>query len=205
MSAQHLGLFISHYGNVAVFLLMTLESACIPIPSEVVMPLAGYHAFTAHQSFIVPVLIGTLANVVGGLIAYAVGRAGGRPFIHRYGRYILLNDRHLERAEQWFARRGEITVFVTRLLPALRTFISLPAGVAKMGLWRFTIYTAIGSFIWNFALTDAGYQLGQHWETVAKYTKPLTYIGAVLLVAAVVWFWFGRRRASAAQRTRQQR
>lgn len=204
MSAQHLGVFISHYGNIAVFLLMTLESACIPIPSEVVMPLAGYHAYSAHQSLIVPVIISTLANVVGGLIAYAVGRAGGRPLIHRYGRYILLSDRHLERAEQWFAKRGEVTVFITRLLPALRTFISLPAGIAKMRVWRFILYTVLGSVIWNFALTDAGYQLGVHWEAASQYTKPLTYVGALLLVAAVVWFWFGRRRATAARGNEKQ-
>lgn len=196
MSAQHLGLFISHYGNLAVFLLMTLESACIPIPSEVVMPFAGFHAYSSGQSLLVVVLVGTLANVVGGLIAYLVGRAGGRPFIRRYGRYILLNTHHLDRAEGWFDRRGELTVFIARLLPALRTFISLPAGVAKMGIWRFILYSALGSLIWNFALTYAGYQLGQHWDAVSTYTKPLTYFGALLLVLAVLWFWFGRRRSA---------
>lgn len=197
--AAHLDVFISQFGNIAVFVLMTLESMCIPIPSEVVMPYAGYHAFAHGQSYVVAVLVGTLANVVGGLIAYAVGRAGGRPFIRRYGRYILLNQRHLDRAEQWFQRRGEITVFITRLLPALRTFISLPAGVAKMRVGRFILYTAIGSLIWNFALTYAGFQLGKHWDVVATSIKPLTYFGAALLVLAVLWFWFGRRKAKSAK------
>ncbi|WDM02812.1 DedA family protein [Alicyclobacillus cycloheptanicus] len=180
---------------------MTLESICIPIPSEAVMPYAGYLAYTHGESYWAAVLVGTLANVVGGLIAYAVGRAGGRPLILHYGRYILLSQRHLDRAEDWFRRRGEITVFIARLLPALRTFISIPAGVAKMPLGRFIVYSALGSIIWNFSLTFAGFQLGKHWEVVASAIKPLTYFGALLLVLAVLWFWFGRRKAPGQRQT----
>lgn len=193
MTAQ-LGTFISHYGLIAVFILMTLESACIPIPSEVVMPYAGYLAFSEHLTFWSVVIVGTVANVVGSLIAYYVGRVGGRPFILKYGRYILLNQKHLERAEHWFSRHGQSTVFVARLLPALRTFISLPAGVAKMSLGPFILYSLLGSLPWNFALAYGGYQLGKNWELVGEYSKPLTYIGGVLFVAAILWFWFGRRR-----------
>ncbi|MCL6444738.1 MAG: DedA family protein [Alicyclobacillus sp.] len=195
MSA-HLSNLVAHYGYIGVFILMTLESACIPIPSEAVMPYAGYLSFTHTLSFWAVVLIGTLANVVGGLIAYGIGKAGGRPLVLHYGRYILLNQRHLERAEQWFDRHGEWTVLICRLLPALRTFISLPAGIAEMKLGRFVLYSALGSLPWNFALTYAGYYLGKHWEQIGHYIKPLTYLGVLLLVLAVLWFWFGKRRTA---------
>lgn len=190
------GPFIAHHGSLAVFLLMTLESACIPIPSEVVLPFAGYLAYHHSMSITVAVLVSTLANVFGGLLAYAVGLYGGRPFILRYGRFILLSERHLDSAERWFARYGEITVLVGRLLPAVRTFISLPAGVAKMPLGRFIIYSALGSLPWNLGLVLAGYQLGKHWNVVEHATKPLTYAGAAVLVLAALWFWFGRKRTS---------
>lgn len=194
MSA-HLTTFVSHYGLLAIFVLMTLESACIPIPSEIVVPMAGYLVFTHAIPFWAGLLVTVLANVFGGWIAYLVGTTGGRAFILRYGRYVLLNQHHLERAEQWFARRGEVTVFVARLLPAFRTFISLPAGVARMPLGKFLVYSLLGSIPWNLALMIAGYQLGAHWDTIDKHLKPITYIGIVLFVIAVVWFWFGRRRA----------
>lgn len=185
--------FVGHYGSLAVFILMTLESVCIPIPSEAVMPYAGYLAFTHQMSFVTAVVVATIANVFGGLIAYYIGKTGGRAFILRYGRYILLNEHHLTRAEQWFAHRGEITVFLARLLPGLRTFISLPAGIAKMPLGRFLIYSALGSLPWNFALVWGGFQLGKHWDSVGTYIKPLTYFAVIVLVVAVLWFWFGRR------------
>ncbi len=192
MSAQ-ISLFVSHFGSLAIFVLMTLESACIPIPSEVVMPYAGYLAFLHQITVWEAVLVATLANVVGGWIAYAIGIWGGRPFVLRYGKYILLNERHLQRAERWFAKRGEVTVLVGRLLPGLRTFISLPAGVARMPLGRFTLYSAVGSLPWNIVLTLAGFQLGQHWETIDKSLKPLSYFGALVLIATALWFWFGHR------------
>jgi membrane protein DedA with SNARE-associated domain len=193
---EHLLTFVTHHGTLAVFVLMALESACIPIPSEVVMPFAGYLSYHGTLSLAAVVIAATLANVVGGLVAYAVGRVGGRPFILRYGRYILLSQRHLEQAESWFERRGDITVLICRMLPALRTFISLPAGVARMPVGRFLLYSAIGSLPWNFVLAYAGFKLGQYWSLVDTYVKPLTYVGALVLVAAVVWFWFGRRTRS---------
>jgi membrane protein DedA with SNARE-associated domain len=195
LSAQ-ISLFVSHFGSLAIFILMTLESACIPIPSEIVMPYAGYMSFLHQFTIWDAVLIATIANVVGGWIAYAIGFFGGRPFVLRYGKYILLNENHLQRAERWFAKRGELTVLVARLLPGLRTFISLPAGMARMPLGRFTLYSAIGSLPWNIVLTLAGFQLGQHWSMIDKSLKPLTYFGVVLLIATVLWFWFGRRPES---------
>lgn len=183
---------VVHYGSLAVFVLMTLESVCIPIPSEAVMTFAGYLAFMGQMSFWGAVVIGTAANVVGGLLAYYIGLTGGRAFVLRYGRFVLLNPHHLDRAEAWFEKRGEATVFLARLLPALRTFISLPAGVAKMPLGKFLLYSALGSLPWNFALVLAGYQLGEHWETINLYLKPLTYFAGLILVVSVLWFWFGR-------------
>lgn len=193
--AEHLSLWVSQYGIVAIFVLMTLESACIPIPSEAVVPYAGYLAYNHQLSFAAAVISATVANVVGGLIAYWIGWRGGRPLILRYGRYILLSPRHLASAERWFGRYGEWTVFFGRLLPGLRTFISLPAGIGKMSLPRFVLYSALGSLPWNFALAWGGFQLGKHWEAVGTYLKPLTVFGVAVLVLAVLWFWFGQRHA----------
>jgi membrane protein DedA with SNARE-associated domain len=192
--AEHLSNFVSHYGSLAIFLLMTLESACIPIPSELVMPYAGYLAYAHEMSFLGAVLIATLANVVGGLLAYAIGRTGGRAFVLKYGRFVLLSPAHLDKAEDWFNRYGEWTVFFGRLLPGMRTFISLPAGMARMRLGKFVIFSAAGSLPWNFGLTWAGFQLGKHWNEVEHMLKPLTYFGAAVLLVAVIWFWSGRRK-----------
>lgn len=185
---------VHQYGYLAVFLLMTIESACIPIPSEAVMPYAGYLSSHHLLSLWGVITVGTLANVVGGLIIYYVGRSGGRALILRYGKYVLLSERHLTHAEAWFAKRGEITVFVGRLLPALRTFISLPAGIARMPVGKFVFYSVLGSLPWNAALTYAGFYLGKNFDVISKYMKPLTYLGAVLLVGGVIWFWSVRKR-----------
>lgn len=187
-----LSTMVAHYGLTAIFLLMALESACIPIPSEAVVTYGGYLAYSGDLSFWGVVIVSTIANLVGSLLAYAVGSYGGRPLILRFGRYVLLNERHLARAERWFARRGDVTVFVTRLLPALRTFISLPAGIGKMPLGRFVVYTVLGALPWNFGLALAGYKLGQHWDQVAHVIKPVTYGAAVVLLVVVVWWWLGR-------------
>jgi membrane protein DedA with SNARE-associated domain len=192
--AEHLSNFVSHYGSLAIFLLMTLESACIPIPSELVMPYAGYLAYAHEMSFLGAVLIATLANVVGGLLAYAIGRTGGRAFVLKYGRFVLLSPAHLDKAEDWFNRYGEWTVFFGRLLPGMRTFISLPAGMARMRLGKFVVFSAAGSLPWNVGLTWAGFQLGKHWNEVEHMLKPLTYFGAAVLLVAVIWFWSGRRK-----------
>lgn len=187
--------FIAHYGYIAIFVLSALESACIPIPSELVVPPAGFMASLGMLSLPGVIIVATLANVAGSWVAYAVGRRGGRPLIQRYGRTIRLNERHLDRAEAWFARHGEITVFVARLLPAFRTFISLPAGIGEMPLGRFLFYSLLGALPWNIGLGIAGYELGTHWETVDAYLKPLSYAAAFVLVVCVLWFWLGQRRA----------
>ena len=153
---------IGDYGYLAVFFLMVLESACIPVPSEVTMLFGGALASTAfagagHELDLVTVaLVGTAGNVVGSWLAYWAGAVGGRPLIDRFGRYVLVLPHEVDRAQEWFERWGELAVFVSRLLPVIRTFISLPAGVARMPFWRFTVYTVLGCLPWTFALAWLG-------------------------------------------------
>lgn len=191
---------IENYGYLAVFVLMVLESACVPIPSEVTMLFGGAAAnatFAAsvsadHLNFLVVGLLGTVGNLVGSWIAYGVGRAGGRPLIERWGRYIFLRTNELDRSEVWFAEHGQTAVFVSRLLPVIRTFISLPAGVAEMPLGRFSAYTVAGCLPWTFALAGVGYALGSRWTTVESYLRPVSLAIGILLVGAFVW-WLVRR------------
>jgi membrane protein DedA with SNARE-associated domain len=196
---------IENYGYLAIFALMVLESACIPIPSEVTMLFGGAAAnatFASSQGDFTPLnfllvgLLGTLGNLVGSWLAYWVGRVGGRPLIERWGKYIFLRPHELDRAEVWFAEHGEMAVFVSRLLPVVRTFISLPAGVAEMPLGKFTIYTFVGCLPWTFALAGVGYAVGENWTTVEKYLRPISIIIAVALAVAFVW-WLLKRRARA--------
>lgn len=186
---------ISDYGQIAIFVLSALESACIPIPSELVVAPAGVLAYNGLLSIWGVIISATLGNVAGGWVAYAIGRRGGRPLVERYGRYVFLNERHLKMAEDWFQRHGEITVFVARLLPAFRTFISVPAGVGEMPLIRFLIYSLLGSLPWNVGLALAGYLLGAHWEIIEAYLKPISYVAAAAMVIIVIWLWIVARRA----------
>lgn len=184
---------IRHYGVYAVFFAMILESACIPLPSELIMTYAGFEAFHGDLNFTAAVIAGVSGNVVGSWLAYYVGRRGGRPFLRRYGRYILFSERHFEHAERWFARYGSIAVLVSRVLPAVRTFISLPAGIAKMNPSRFTLYTIIGSIPWVYILALAGFALGQHWNAISGSINKLGYLFALAFIVAIVWF-IGRNR-----------
>ena len=192
-------------GYLAVFLLMVAESACIPIPSEVTMLFGGALANTTFVASVAPghrplnvfavALVGTVANLVGSWLAWGVGYRGGRPLIERWGRYVFLRRHHLARAEAWFDDHGETAVFVSRLLPVVRTFISLPAGVARMGFGRFSVYTFAGCLPWTFALALAGYGLGSQWHTVERLLRPLSVVIALVVVAAVAW-WIVRQRRS---------
>ena len=190
---------VSDHGYLAVLVLMVLESACIPIPSEVVMLFGGalagglLAAGHPHVSLVGVALAGAAGNLVGSLLAYAVGRAGGRPLLERYGRYVLIRPEHLDRSERFFARRGDLAVLVGRVLPVIRTFISLPAGVAEMPVWRFSVFTLIGSLPWTFALAGAGYALAANWNSVASAFSVASVVVAVMAVAVIVW-WFVRNR-----------
>jgi membrane protein DedA with SNARE-associated domain len=189
---------IGDYGYVAIFVLMVLESACIPIPSEVTMLFGGALAspgFAApgHELDLVLVaLVGTLGNLVGSWLAYGAGAAGGRPLVDRFGRYLLILPHEVDRAHVWFQRRGELTVFVSRLLPVIRTFISLPAGVARMPFWRFTVYTILGCLPWTFALAWLGYLLGENWEKVEAFLQPVAWAIVIALAIGLIW-WVTRR------------
>ncbi|MCU4183131.1 DedA family protein [Acidiferrimicrobium sp. IK] len=198
---------ISHHGYTAVFLLMVLESACIPIPSEVIMLFGGalagglLAAGHPHVSLLGIGISGAVGNLAGSLIAYAVGRAGGRPLVERYGHYVLLRKDHIDKAEAFFARRGDVAVLVGRVLPVVRTFISLPAGVAEMPLGRFTLYTLIGCLPWTFALAGAGDALASNWDSVTSYFTVASVVIAVVVVAVIVRWLLKLRRQRSQQTT----
>ncbi len=181
---------ISHLGYGGIVLLMALESACIPLPSEIIMPFAGYLAATGAMTLWGAALAGAIGCQIGSLVAYYIGAYGGRPLVERYGRYVLFSHHDLDLADRWFRRHGNITVFVARLLPAIRTFIALPAGISRMEIWRFNLYTFTGSFIWSLGLAWIGMKLGSHWDTLGPYfNRSETAIGA-FLVAGAVWYLY---------------
>jgi len=183
---------IGDHGLLAIFVLMLLESACVPIPSEVTMLFGGALTTAAFAgegnelAFWAVVAAGTVGNLVGSWLAYGAGARGGRTIVDRYGRYLLVRPHEVDKAEMWFERRGEAAVFVSRLLPVIRTFISLPAGIARMPFWRFTVYTVLGCLPWCVALTWLGAVLGARWETVEGIIQPVAWAIAVALVIAVV-------------------
>jgi membrane protein DedA with SNARE-associated domain len=179
---------ISTLGYGGVVLLMAIESACIPLPSEIIMPFSGYLVFTGQMNLWLVGLAGAVGCVLGSLVAYYAGAYGGRPFIVKYGKYILISHHDLDLADRWFQRHGDITIFVGRLLPVIRTFIAFPAGVARMNLWRFNLYTFVGSFIWSVALAWVGMKLGEHWNTLGVYFHRFDAAIGVILLLAIVWY-----------------
>ena len=159
-----------------VIALMAMESACFPLPSEIIMPLAGWmlikDAGLPITFNLVAGVIGALGCTIGSIVAYWVGAKGGRPFLNKFGKYILITQHDLDRADSWFLKNGDWGIFVSRLMPVVRTFISLPAGIAKMPFVKFLIYTFVGSFIWCTALSFAGYLLGANWEKIRSVMRP---------------------------------
>jgi membrane protein DedA with SNARE-associated domain len=183
--------FIASGGYAAVALLMAIQSACIPIPSEVIMPLAGYALATTQLKLIILATVASLASNLGSIPAYWVGAKGGRPMVERYGSYVLLSKRDLDRAERYFAKYGSITVLVGRMLPIVRTFIALPAGIARMNQARFHIYTFIGSWPWCYALAYVGMKLGDTWRTDPRFKAFFDrfHLGVELvLIVGIIWF-----------------
>jgi membrane protein DedA with SNARE-associated domain len=178
---------VNDLGLVGIFVLMLLESACIPIPSEATMLFAGFNVSEHHYSLVAVVAVGTAANVVGSWIAYAVGYYGRIDVLEKHGAKLHIKPSHLAWADRWFARYGSATVFFTRMLPVIRTFISLPAGVARMPFWRFTLLTVAGCLPWIFMLTFIGMKVGQNWT---KWKDSLHYVdyGVVALVILGVAF-----------------
>ncbi|HEX5412528.1 MAG TPA: DedA family protein [Terriglobia bacterium] len=180
--------FVSAAGYPGITLLMAVESACIPLPSEVIMPFSGYLVSAGHFSLWGVALAGALGCNVGSIVAYYVGAAGGRPLAERYGHYVLITRHDLEMADRFFAHYGDWAVFIARLLPVVRTFIALPAGIARMNFARFNIFTFLGSLPWCFALAYVGMKLGERWETLGPYFHRFDTVLLVLLVVGGIWF-----------------
>ncbi len=183
---------IQSLGYWGVFIGMTLESACIPLPSEIIMTFSGYVVWqgNTNMTLLGITLVGAVANLFGSLIAYYVGLIGGRPVLEKYGKYILITHSNLERADKWFEKYGYEAVFISRMLPGIRTFISLPAGIAHMDIKKFIIYTFIGSLPWTFALGYIGVLLGPHWDLIESYFHILdivVIIGVIGFIAYIIY------------------
>lgn len=194
MSEKILALLVSLVaggGYAAVVLLMAIQSACIPIPSEVIMPLAGYALAHTQMQLVLLATVASLASNLGSIPAYWVGAKGGRPMVERYGSWLLLSRRDLDRVDHFFARYGSITVLIGRMLPIIRTFIAFPAGVARMNQTRFHVYTFIGSWPWCYVLAWVGMRLGASFDSDPRFKAVYHrfHLGVeVLLLAAIVWF-----------------
>jgi membrane protein DedA with SNARE-associated domain len=191
-------------GYLGVTIAMAIESAMIPLPSELILPYAGFLVSDPSQieplthggwSFWIVVIVATIGNTIGSLISYAIGAWGGRPFLERWGRYLLIREHEIELAEHFFDRYGSATAFFSRLLPIVRTFISFPAGVARMPLGRFVAYSTAGAFIWSTVLVYAGTVLGARWQDIRRALQPfdlLIAVAAVALIVLFVWWRLGR-------------
>ena len=188
---------VGDLGLAGVFVLMLLESACIPVPSEATMLFAGFNVDKGEYSLFAAVAVGVAANLVGSWIAYWIGYVGRVDLLEKHGRKLHVKPEHLAWADRWFERWGSATVFFTRMLPIIRTFISLPAGVARMPFWRFTLLTALGCIPWVFLLTFVGKQAGANWTDWKDSLHYVDYAVAALIVMGVVWLFVRARRRRA--------
>lgn len=194
---EFLKTFYENVGWWGVLIMMAIESMMIPLPSEIIMPLAGWlliHDVAGGQpvwlQLIFAGFIGAVGCLLGSVIAYGVGIAGGRPLVIKYGKYVLINSSHLDTAERWLNRWGSLATFISRLLPVVRTFISLPAGVVRTPFISFSVYTFVGSFIWCLALAWIGYILGPKFEELRNSVAWIDYPIALVIVGLVVWFFW---------------
>ena len=188
--------WISTYQYLGIMFLMALESACMPVPSEIVMPFSGYLVFRGDtgMSMLGVVLAGSVGCTLGSIGAYIVGFYAGRPLIVRYGKYILLNEKHLVTAEKWFEKWGDKATFIARLLPVIRTVISLPAGIAKMDFRKFVFYSFVGSVPWTLMLAYVGYSLGPKWESIKGVFRGLDVVVVLAVVLVIVWYVYRLRK-----------
>ena len=185
---------VREMGLLGVFLLMVGESALLPIPSEATMLFAGFNVAEGEYSLFLATFVGVAANVVGSWIAYAIGYFGRVDLIEKHGRKVFIKPHHLAWADNWFAKYGDATVFFSRMLPIVRTFISLPAGIAKMPFWRFTILTALGCIPWVFALVFTGKQAGDHWEDWKDKLHYIDYAVVAAIIVGAAWLFIRWRR-----------
>lgn len=172
-------------GYVGIILAMALESCCIPLPSEIVMPLAGYFVFKGNFTLPGVAIAGAVGCVFGSAVAYAIGASGGRPLLLKYGKFILISKADSDRADRWFARYGAPVAFFSRLLPVVRTYISLPAGIARMNFWKFILFTLLGSLPWTFALAYVGYKLGDKIQHASQLSTLFHGVDVVILIALI--------------------
>ena len=201
-----LGIITQVYGAIGwpgVVFLMAVESAAIPFPSELIMPLAGWLLIQAKGGSVWWVLLagfyGGLGNLLGSWVAYWVSMKGGRPLLLKYGKYVLMSKAEVDKAEAWFNKYGEWAVFIGRLLPVVRSFISIPAGLARMNLWRFSLYTFTGSFIWSLGLAYGGFLLGENWEDLRAVMRPFDIPILLILAAGAIWLLVRRIKSIRAQ------
>lgn len=183
---------LNHLGYWGIVIMMGIESACIPLPSEIIMPYGGYMVSKFPQQYNVWMMgvAGAAGCVWGSVVAYWVGMFGGRPFLEKYGKYLLIRKKDIAIADKWFVKHGDAAIFFSRLLPVVRTFISLPAGIAKMHFWRFVIYTFVGSFPWCLGLAYVGKVLGDRWDSIKNYFHGAdVIIGVVILVLIGLYIW----------------
>ncbi len=177
---------------------MAIESTAVPLPSEIVMPLGGWKLVEEKDLgfwFVVLAgLAGAIGSLLGSLIEYYVARAGGRPLIAKYGKYLLITHSDLDRADRWFATRGELTVFVARMIPGVRGFIAIPAGIARMNVWRFALFTFIGAFPWTFGLALGGFLLGANYDDIRSVTRPFDIPIILGVLGLIGWFVWHRVR-----------
>ncbi|MGD0321450.1 MAG: DedA family protein [Acidimicrobiales bacterium] len=186
--------FLSSWGYLALILLTVAEAACVPFPSEITVGFAGYLASTGRLDLVAVIVLGTAGETVGAFIGYGIGRLGGRPLVEHFGRFVLLSHADLDRAERWFDHRGEWSVLIGRVVPVVRTFVALPAGVAKMQPARFGILTSTGSLVWIGALAGASYSLGGQWHRFTHGFSVAGYVLVILAVLAIAGFVFHRWR-----------
>lgn len=179
---------ISFFGYFGIFMLMLLESTTVPIPSELVMPFAGYLAHEGKFNFWIVVLVGGWGGIAGSLLSYYMGKIGGRPFIMKFGKFLLIEESDLEWTENWFRKHGEKTIFISRFIPVVRHLISVPAGIAKMDVKRFVFYTFLGATAWSFILTYAGYYLGSRWDEVHHVTRNFSFVIVLIIIAIGIWY-----------------
>ena len=188
------GLWIQHWvgalGYYGVVLMMGIESACIPLPSEVIMPFGGYLVFKNPTTFTILGMgvAGAIGCVWGSVLAYCVGMWGGRPFVEKYGKYVFIKHKDLDTADRFFAKYGSAAIFVSRLLPVVRTFISFPAGVARTNFTKFLLYTFLGSLPWCYALACVGYHLGAKWENIKTYFHGADVVIGVVIVVGLAFY-----------------
>ena len=179
-----------------VVFLMGVESAAIPFPSELIMPLAGWLLIEAKDDSAWMVLLagfyGALGNLLGSWVAYWISYKAGRTLLEKYGRYVLITRNEVDRAEEWFRKYGELAVFASRMLPVVRTFISVPAGIARMNFWKFSFYTFVGSYPWSLGLAYGGFKLGENWEDMRQVMRPFDFPIAGIIAVAMAWFIYHR-------------